>query len=654
MNSDPDAPLSPQDEPPSLEKALEKNQSIQDEIQESVGKIEKVNQVLAHEIGGRQKLAADLKETRQELSVTRSTLCDTQDDLAAEHENTQQAVGQLERLRATIDRMGDAVITTDLCSNVTYLNPVAETLTGWRSKEANGRPVQDVFHIIHAQTKERAPSPVEPIFQGGTSTSLAPLKALIQRSGKIVNIEGSATPIRDKQGNIIGAVLIFHDTAQAPDMEARIAYQTTHDTLTGLINRREFERCLEQTLLLGKPGKSQHTLLHLDIDHFKIINDTGGHAAGDELLKQLTGILQTQLGANDTLARVGGDEFGLLLESCSMEAALHMANLLRQAVYDFAFSWKEEAAIKLGLSIGLVSFGGGENPLDILRMAETACYLAKEKGRNRTQVYTAEDTRITLLHGEMGWVGRIQKALAEERFVLYSQKIIPVADGSQDGEHYEVLLRMLDPDGKLIPPMAFIPAAERYGLMASLDRWVISTAFTQHSLRHPHGTGIGTCAINLSAASICDESFYEFVLTQFEFFKVPPAGICFEITETAAITNLAEASHLMRKLKEHGCRFSLDDFGSGMSSFSYLKHFPVDYLKIDGSFVKDMINNPIDRAMVEAINHIGHVMQIRTIAEYVENAETLEALRTIGVDYAQGYGIERPRSNEPLSADFRA
>ncbi|MEO6823383.1 MAG: EAL domain-containing protein [Nitrosospira sp.] len=631
-----------------LEKNLEKSQSVESQIQECAGKLEEVNEALAHEVDGREKLDENLRETREELSATRNALSGTQDALAAAHEITRQAAAQLERLRATLDRMGDAVITTDIYGNVTYLNPVAETMTGWRSEEAKGHGLQDVFNIIHVLTKERALNPVDSILQGKISAGLAPLTALIQRSGKFINIEDSAAPIRNQQGNIIGAVLIFHDAALTQDMEAQIAYQATHDTLTGLINRREFERHLEQALLSGKTEGKHHTLLHLDIDHFKIMNDTAGHVAGDELLKQLTGILQAHLGANDTLARVGGDEFGLLLDSCPLEAAQRMASLLREAVYAFPFSRQEEGELQLGLSIGLVSFGGGGETLpDILRMAEAACHLAKEKGRNRTQIYAAEDTRIVQLHGEMGWVGRIQKALAEQqRLVLYSQKILPLAEDGQGGEHYEVLLRMLDDDGKLIPPMAFIPAAERYGLMAPLDRWVISTAFAQYARRHPHGTRMGTCAINLSAASICDENFYEFVLTQFDFFKVPPGGICFEITETAAIANLAEAAKLIRKLKERGCRFSLDDFGSGMSSFAYLKHFPVDYLKIDGSFVKDMLDNSIDLAMVEAINHIGHVMQICTIAEFVENTETLEALRTIGVDYAQGYGIEKPRLNE--------
>jgi diguanylate cyclase (GGDEF)-like protein len=431
------------------------------------------------------------------------------------------------------------------------------------------------------------------------------------------------------------------------DMAAKMTYQVSHDTLTGLIDRREFERRLEQVLLSGTQDGKQHTLLYLDIDQFKIVNDTCGHLAGDELLKQVTSLMQAQLRTNDTLARVGGDEFALLLEGCLTEPAQRLADVLRQRVHDFHFMWKEES-FQLGLSIGLVTFGNGSQTLpDILRMADAACYLAKDKGRNRIQVYAADDMGIAQRHGEMGWVGRIQKALEEQRFVLYSQKILALASNPEAGEHYEVLLRMQDEAGKLIPPMAFIPAAERYGLMPQLDRWVITTAFAQYNRRHPMNGPLGTCSVNISGASICDESFYEFVVEQFNLYKVPPLGICFELTETSAIANLAEAAVLIFKLKELGCRFSLDDFGSGMSSFAYLKHLPVDYLKIDGGFVKDMIEDSIDHAMVEAINHIGHVMEIETIAEFVENGVVLEALRRIGVDYAQGYGIEKPQLMSP-------
>jgi diguanylate cyclase (GGDEF)-like protein len=450
----------------------------------------------------------------------------------------------------------------------------------------------------------------------------------------------------------MGAVLVFHDVTHAQKMALEMTYQATHDALTGLINRREFERRLEHALQTGKQDKKEHSLLYLDLDQFKVVNDTCGHTAGDELLKQLTAVLQAKLRSGDTLARLGGDEFGVLLESCPTGPALRIADLLRQTVHEFRFTW-DSKIFPLGASIGLVTFSDGEETLsDILRMADAVCFLAKDNGRNRVQVYTAEDKSLAKRRGEMGWVGRIQKALEEQRFVLYTQKILQLSDNSETGEHYEVLLRMKDEDGILVPPMAFIPAAERYGLMPELDRWVIATSFAQYAGRHPDGSPLGTCSINLSGTSICDESLYEFLVEQFDLHKVPPAGICFEITETSAIANLIQANILIGKLKDLGCRLSLDDFGSGMSSFSYLKHLPVDYLKIDGGFIKDMINDPIDRAMVEAINNIGHVMKIETIAEFVENDSTLEALRGIGVDFAQGYGIERPRPEQPDKAEF--
>ena len=678
MISDHDPSLTPSDKPPSLEITLERNQEVKDKIEncaaelsivtesvkteiaasstlhqvektliqnENVGEkmlecadeLREVNEALAQEIDDRDELNRKLLETGQKLSATQNILADTQEFLAGVHQDK-------ERLHVMLSCIGDAVITTDMSGRVTYLNPVAETMTGWTSQEAKGHALPEVFNIIHSQTNESAPNPVELILQGKTDVGVAIHTVLIQRSGNTFDIEDSAAPIRDNHGKIIGAVLIFHDVTQARDMAAKMTYQAAHDALTGLIDRREFERRLEHALRTGKQDDKQHTLLYLDLDQFKVVNDTCGYMARDELLKQLTSILQAQLRTNDTLARVGGDEFGLLLESCPTESAVRLAELLRQTVYEFRFVW-EEKVFQLGLSIGLVTFGNGSETLpDILRMADAACYLAKDKGRNRVQVYTSEDMEIAQRHGEMGWVGRIQKALEEQRLVLYSQKILPLVNNRETGDHYEVLLRMQDEDGKLVPPMAFIPAAERYGLMPQLDRWVIATAFAQYSRRHPPGSALGTCAINLSGASICDENFYEFVVAQFELFNVPHAGICFEITETSAIANLAQASILIYKLKELGCRFSLDDFGSGMSSFAYLKHLPVDYLKIDGGFVKDMIDDPIDCAMVEAINHIGHVMNIETIAEFVENDAILDALRRIGVDYAQGYGIEKPRT----------
>jgi diguanylate cyclase (GGDEF)-like protein/PAS domain S-box-containing protein len=664
-----------------VEKTLARSESVKDKVQECAGELHEVNKVLVKEVDDRKELNRELMEAGQDLSATQDILSNTQDDLAiaravAEEANAllvrsgkihtelrrditkgQRAEARLfeekECLRVTLSCIGDAVITTDICGKVTYLNAVAESLTGWTSQEANGLPLSDVFHIVHSQTNEPAPNPVERVLQEKQPAGLALHTLLIQRNGNTFPIEDSAAPIRDQQGDLIGAVLIFHDITHAQRMATQMTYQASHDALTGLINRREFEWRVAALRTGKQEGKRQHTLLYLDLDHFKIVNDTGGHIAGDELLRQLTSLLQAKLRSNDTLARLGGDEFGVLLENCPTEAAVRVAELLRQAVQEFHFVWKEEV-FQLGLSIGLITFGyGGEALADILHMADSACYLAKDKGRNRVQIYTAEDVGLAQRHGEMGWVGRIQKALEEDRFVLYSQKILSLRASPEDGDHYEMLLRMQDEGGKLIPPMAFIPAAERYGLMPQLDRWVIATAFAQYARRHPPGAPVSACCINLSGASICDENFHEFVVAQFYRYKVPPGGICFEITETSAIENLTHAAILMRKLKDLGCRFSLDDFGSGMSSFTYLKHLSVDYVKIDGGFVRDMIDDPIDHAMVEAINHIGHVMHIETIAEFVENDAILEALRRIGVDYAQGYGIEKPRLSELLQSDFR-
>ncbi len=547
-----------------------------------------------------------------------------------------------ERLRVTLGSIGDGVITTDPQGCITYVNPVGEVMTGWTNTEAIGKPLLTVFNIVNTLTNQVAFNPVELVLRDELTAGLAEHTVLIQRGGARFSIEDSAAPIRDSEGHIIGVVLVFHDVSQARLMATEMTHQATHDALTNLINRREFERRLELAIQSGKLEAKEHTMLYLDLDQFKIVNDTCGHVAGDELLRQLTSIMQGKLRQSDTLARMGGDEFGVLLEACATAPALRVAELLRQTVSDFRFVWLDKV-FPIGVSIGLITFSnGGVLLADVLRMADAACYVAKDKGRNRVHVYTQEDTEVAQRQGEMGWIGRIQKALDEERFVLYSQKILPLALSDEGQIHYEVLLRMTDEDGSLIAPMAFIPAAERYGLMPVLDRWVIRTTFANCAARALSGEEVGISAINLSGMSICDEHFLEYVLQQFGLFKISPNLICFEITETAAIINLASAAAFIRELKNIGCRFSLDDFGSGMSSFAYLKHLPVDYLKIDGAFVKEMLIDPIDCAMVEAINHIGHVMGIQTIAEFVENNQIQEKLREIGVDFAQGYGVEKP------------
>lgn len=393
------------------------------------------------------------------------------------------------------------------------------------------------------------------------------------------------------------------------------------------------------TLTISKTQHKENTLL--DLDQFKIVNDTCGHVAGDELLRQLSSLLQKKLRQTDTLARLGGDEFGVLLESCSTETALKIAETIRLTVSDFHFVWKDKS-FSVGVTIGLATFSNsGITLTDILQMADSACYVAKEKGRNRIQIYQPENQEFANRHGQIGWIERIRSALSNNHFVLDSQPLLALKGDPQNTQHHELLLRMNDHNTRT-PPMAFIPAAERYGLMSQIDRWVVTTAFQEYALHNTESPPHKTYAINLSGTTLGDEDFLTFLHAQFKQYNIPPANICFEITETAAIANLTQAVKFIQELQAIGCLFALDDFGSGMSSFGYLKNLPVNFLKIDGSFVRDMINNPIDRAMVESINNIGHVMGIKTIAEGVENDATIQLLREIGVDFAQGYAIQQP------------
>lgn len=565
--------------------------------------------------------------------------------LAQRHAFADALQQEKERAQITLESIGDGVITTDVDGAISYMNPAAEALTHWNSAQAQGLPLAALFNLLDDNAQPDGFTLIEHIVKGQLSGGSEHSKTIQRLDGSTVSVTLVGAPIRSG-GKVTGAVLVLHDMTQERQYIANLSWQATHDALTGLANRREFEFRLEQVL---HPAAQQyggrHALMFLDLDQFKLVNDTCGHAAGDELLRHICALLQSDLREGDTLARLGGDEFGILLENCPAAVAEKIAESLRHTVQSLHFVWKGRPFMTT-VSIGLVHLGHTPTTLETsLRAADMACYMAKEKGRNRVQVYHADDSELSLRFGEMAWVQRLHMALEENRFCLYAQEISPLGQTDGGDGHIEILLRLHDEAGRIILPDSFIPAAERYGLMTSLDRWVVENVFKiiARCLHERPGRPMAMCAINLSGITIGGDDFLGFLREKFHTYAIPPGMICFEITETSAIANLGSAIRFINELKALGCQFSLDDFCAGMSSFAYLKHLPVDFLKIDGSFVKDMLDDPINRAMVEVINHIGHVMGKRTIAEFVETPQIEQALLEIGVDYAQGYLIERPQ-----------
>lgn len=552
-----------------------------------------------------------------------------------------------ELAEVTLHSIGDAVITTDSEARVEYLNPIAEQYTGWGTIEARGRPLREIFNIVTGFTREPCQNPIERCLHEKRVVGLGDNTVLIHRNGREYAIEDSAAPIHDSSGNIVGAVMVFYDVSAGESHSHLLAHYATHDALTGLANRREFERRLTDMLARAHGENEQHALCYMDLDQFKVVNDTCGHVVGDKLLRQLTYLLEQHIRDSDTLARIGGDEFGLLLENCPLERAHYIAENIRKVVRKFRFVW-EDKTFELGCSIGLVPITAESiSPADLLSEADAACYAAKDNGRNRVQIFEPGNIELARRHGEMQWITRLNQALDEDRLLLYVQDIVPLDNDMP--MHREILLRLEDEDGRIIPPGSFIPAAERYGLMATIDRWVIGQSFRwlQHRLKQASDKTIYN--INLSGVSVSDKNrLLDYIHEQQELYEIPSQRICFELTETAAVQNLAQAADLIVALKAEGFRFALDDFGSGLSSFMYLKTMPVDYLKINGSFVRDMEHNQVDHAMVQSINSIGHVMELKTIAEFVENENIMKLLREIGIDYAQGFGISMPRPLEEL------
>ncbi|GMQ96383.1 MAG: hypothetical protein BMS9Abin15_0052 [Gammaproteobacteria bacterium] len=464
---------------------------------------------------------------------------------------------------------------------------------------------------------------------------------MVRKSGDGMWYRNTVRIVREA-GNEERLLMVCEDTTVAHTLSEKLSYQETHDPLTGLVNRREFEHRLQQSMDITSLNDIEHTLCYIDLDQFKVINNTCGYVAGDELLRQVGSLLRGLLKQNDIVARIDGDEFGILLMICPMLQADKVIMRLRDAIRAHVFTW-EDKSFDISSSIGVAPVNTAVKKISsAMNMADAALFAAKDAGRNRIRMFDQSDSELAQQNKEMKLVSSITKAIREDRFHLYYQKIMPIINGQQR-EHYELLVRMEDEEGNMVLPGNFLPAAERFNLSSKLDQWVVERAFSWLDANPEKLENLQICSINISGQTLSDDHILSVIVHALNNSSIPPEKICFEITETAAITSLNDAKHFIHTLKEDGCKFALDDFGSGFSSFAYLKNLPVDYLKIDGTFVKNIVNDPIDYAMVKSINEIGHVMGKQTIAEFVEDDAILKKLKEIGVNYAQGYGIEEPR-----------
>ncbi len=547
-----------------------------------------------------------------------------------------------EKAQITLKSVGDAIITTDSAGLVEYLNPVAEKLTGYITHDVTGQSITQIFRAYDEKNQLWLADTIMNYLRDGTYNMPSNDIILYDADDNFIDILLTIAPIQDIDNQVLGTITTFQDVTKEKVLAKRIEHQARHDVLTGLLNRREFESKVEQSLTLYSEGTT-HALCVMDLDRFKIVNDTVGHAAGDELLRQISQRIKDVLRKTDLFARIGGDEFALFLSNVDVENAIEITEKILHVVREYQFVWSDKA-FRVGASIGLVDAPAMVSSYENLyHAADTACYMAKHEGRDRVHVVTYDDDNVAEKREQTQWVNRINDALEQNRFTLYAQDIIPLHDDAGLKPHKEVLIRMLDEDGQIIPPMAFIPPAERYNLMSKLDAWVINEVIEQ--LRKD--TGDTVYAINLSGQSMADSKFTTRAIEHILGSEINMQRLCFEITETAAIANLENARQFLNSLQELGCYTALDDFGSGLSSFAYLRTMPINYLKIDGMFVRQIVNDSTSRVMVEAIHAIGRTMGLKTIAEFVEDEEIRDLLKDMGVDYAQGYYFGAP---QPLHA----
>ena len=580
-------------------------------------------------------------------------LIGTLQDVTDVHKVTSALASQHELLRVTMQSIGDAVITTDAHGTVTWLNPVAERMTGWPNAQAKGHSIEQVFHIVHEETRVLKENPVQFCLRRGEVAGLANHTLLVSRTGEEFGIQDSASPIRSDDGDVLGVVLVFHDVTEQRRLSGEMTYRATHDMLTDLVNRAEFESRLCVAFKKSHEDRSEHALLFIDLDQFKLINDACGHSAGDAFLQQVSQLISQSVRAHDTVARLGGDEFAVILSHCPTGKAQRVAQKICDRIDSFRFAY-DQRRFRTGASIGLV-------PVDsrwgtaaaIIQAADTACYAAKDAGRNRVHVWSDTDQSMRARQVEMQWAARIEQALDESRFALYAQRIRAL-HGATHNLHAEVLIRMVESDGTLVQPGAFLPAAERFQFAPRIDRWVLRQSIdVLRSLADL--SMIDTLCVNLSGQSIGDRVFHRQAI---EILTQAGAGICkricLEITETSAITNIADAGVFIAQVRALGVRIALDDFGAGASSFGYLKNLGVDLIKIDGQFIRDLIDDPLDDVAVRCFVEVARVVGVQTVAEFVDSAEVLERVREIGVDFAQGYFVHRPEPLEKVLAFWKS
>jgi len=550
--------------------------------------------------------------------------------------------GPSARAHLTLESLFEALITTDIQGRIDYLNPAAERLLGVTAAQAEGKLLEEVTRVVDEADHKLLAEPVRQALSAGAPLSLG-RRALLVRppAGSEHLVELSAAPIRMQTGETIGAAVLLHDVTEMRGLARQMSYQAAHDGLTGLVNRREFERRLQEALDIAHRGDGAHVLCFLDLDRFKVINDTSGHSAGDAMLRETAKILRGAVRDSDTVARLGGDEFGMLLVGCPLEKAQQIAADVCRAVSDFRFVWKEKI-FDVGVSIGLVEIARDSASMEeALAAADSACYVAKRQG-GHVAVYSARDEIFARQSGEIHWLQTLQAALRDSRFELYCQPIIPSYAANDEGPAMEVLVRLRDETGEQLPPPEFVRAAERYRLMVLVDRWVVQTTLTalgRGSIVLPPKRSV---AINISGQTLADGQFLEFVVECFDSTGVAPAQVCFEIAESAVVANLEQARRFVGVLHGMGCRFALDDFGSGLGSFANLKNLAVDYLKVDGSFFTNLAGDSVNQAMITAMIRLARTLNFKVIAERVEDAGALETARRMGVDYLQGFAVGRP------------